>query len=245
MTAGVVVCGGSVHIIRWYMHERSDIRQSILDIVKRERAVSIVRLAELLGVTYEAIRQHMIAMEEEGWIARRVVRSPDHTAADGRPAATYSLTRDGEHRFAKRYDELAAMLVASVVETAGDDALHAVLGAITDARVRQWEPLLRGRTLDRRVELLRGFYVDGDPYMESASEGEDVALVEHNCPYLDVAMRHPEICSTTVTALARLVGCAVVREERFQNGDGRCRFRFLLDTTVDPSERGFRREPSA
>ncbi|HSN18470.1 MAG TPA: DNA-binding protein, partial [Gammaproteobacteria bacterium] len=58
-------------------------------------------------------------------------------------------------------------------------------------------------------------------------------LVERNCPYLNVAMRMPRLCSVTVSTLIRLLGVRVVREERFQDGHRRCVFRVLADEPMD------------
>ena len=51
------------------------------------------------------------------------------------------------------------------------------------------------------------------------------ALIERNCPFFNVAQKHPAICSVSVNTLERLLGFKVVREQRFHAGDGRCVFR--------------------
>jgi predicted ArsR family transcriptional regulator len=223
------------------MSEAQDLGREILSIMKRERAVAIVPLAERLGVSYEAVRQHLLAMLRDGLVARRVPRPQDGVA--GRPAALYSLTRAGEHHFEKRYDRLAVALVGAITTALDVAAVDRVLGEITDRIVGHWAPRLRARMLERRVEVLRDFYVDGDEFMDIEIDGDRIALVERNCPYLDVALASPRLCSTTVTALSRLLGCQVVRTERFQSGDGRCRFEIALDAGVEEAERGFRAEP--
>jgi predicted ArsR family transcriptional regulator len=69
-------------------------------------------------------------------------------------------------------------------------------------------------------------------------------LVERNCPYLDVALVRPEICSTTVCALRRLTSCEVVRERRFQDGDERCEFHVRTATrSPKRKEPRFEKEP--
>ena len=67
-------------------------------------------------------------------------------------------------------------------------------------------------------------------------------LVEHNCPFLNVALERPVVCSVTVSLLSRLLGFEVVREEKFQAGDGRCAFRVLTDRPRPPDAPPFRRE---
>jgi predicted ArsR family transcriptional regulator len=59
---------------------------------------------------------------------------------------------------------------------------------------------------------------------------------ERNCPFLNVARAHPAICSVSVNTLERLLGFRVIREQRFQAGDGRCVFRVQLDQPRSPGK---------
>ena len=220
----------------------NDPRTRILDIIKRERSVSVVRLSGALDVTYEAIRQHLIQLEQEGVVRRRVPRPVE--GATGRPAAVYSLTNRGDHLFAKRYDDLALRLLTALDERLGAEASEAMLRALTDARVEEHETRTVGRMLERRLETLRAFYLPDDPFMSVLIDDEGPGLVETNCPYLNVAMEHPAICSTSVSALSRLLGYQVVRTERFQEGDRRCVFRVRLDEPIEPEHYGYRQEPA-
>ncbi|HET7705654.1 MAG TPA: hypothetical protein VFM36_06195, partial [Thermoanaerobaculia bacterium] len=70
---------------------------------------------------------------------------------------------------------------------------------------------------------------------------EGYELVELNCPFLNVAMQHPALCSTSVNMMTRVLGRRVVREKRFQDGDGMCVFRVYTDEPV--STNAFEREP--
>jgi predicted ArsR family transcriptional regulator len=108
--------------------------------------------------------------------------------------------------------------------------------------VRAWEPRTRGLNLPERVQALKAVYGDGDPYMEVEKVRGGFRLIERNCPFLNVAMERPALCSVTVSALSRLLGVRVVREERFQHGDGRCVFRVLTGEAADPKQ-GFALEP--
>jgi predicted ArsR family transcriptional regulator len=55
-------------------------------------------------------------------------------------------------------------------------------------------------------------------------------------------MRRPALCSISVNAITRVLGYRVVRDEKFQNGDGRCVFRVLEDQPIDPASWEFRLE---
>ncbi len=84
----------------------------------------------------------------------------------------------------------------------------------------------------QRMQLLRGIYFDNDPYIKVDRDDDGAMLVEHNCPYLNIALEEPRLCSVTLSTLQRLLGVKVERSERFQQGDGRCVFRIREDQPV-------------
>lgn len=213
--------------------QMSEVRRAILGIVKRRGSAAIAELAEYLQVSYEAVRQQITQLHREGWLQKRIDRSPGRPRV-GRPLARYRLTPAGDHLFPKRYDRLAVELLDAVGDVAGPEGLHEVLGALADARVREWLPRLEGLEFEERVQALRGLYQEDDSFV-SVERGEGgLRLVERNCPFLNVATERPILCSLTVTILSRLLGRRVVREERFQNGDGRCSFRILDERPEEP-----------
>lgn len=65
--------------------------------------------------------------------------------------------------------------------------------------------------------------------------------MELNCPFLNVALQYPALCSTSVNMMSRVLDRRVVREKRFQDGDGMCVFRVYANDVV--STNGFEREP--
>ena len=205
-------------------------RQMILRALKNDGPATIAELASRLEMTREAIRQHLLQLEYEGWIGRNLKRDPGH--GGGRPSTSYNLTSLGDHLFPKHYDSLTVEVLDTVADQLGPEALTQVLSMMTEARVRQWETRLKGLSLAERLEALKEIYLEDDSFMEVDLSGGDPYLIERNCPFLNVAKRRPILCSVTVSVLTRLLGYRVIRQERFQNGDGRCAFRVLLNEPI-------------
>ncbi|HLW75230.1 MAG TPA: helix-turn-helix domain-containing protein [Gammaproteobacteria bacterium] len=207
-----------------------DSRRAVLQHLKREGAATAGELAERLGMTREGARQWLQVLESEGAVARTALRE---TGDAGRPAVSFALTPEGEHLFAKNYDKLAVSLVDAVADQLGQEALIKLLAALTEQQVKEWEPKLAGKSLPERIKALKGIYFEEDPHTSVRKDARGYVLVERNCPYLNVALRRPHLCSVTVSTLTRLLGVRVVREARFQDGDRRCVFRVLEHQPVD------------
>lgn len=207
----------------------SDSRRAILGFIKHKGGATAAEVAEHMQITREGARQQLQALEQEGWIAA----APESRSGVGRPAMRFQITPAGDHLFPKNYDALSLTLVDTVANQLGEEALTVLLKALTDQQVKRWESRLQGKSLPERIRLLKGIYFEDDPYISVKKDTRGYTLVERNCPYLNVAMRMPRLCSVTVSTLIRLLGVRVVREERFQDGHRRCVFRVLADEPMD------------
>ena len=216
----------------------SSLRRGIVMAIKQSGPRAIDQLAQEMEVTYEAVRQQIWQLQNEGWITKGEPES--RSGKLGRPRKVFRLTPDGDHLFTKNYADLAVEIVDTMASELAPDALRTVLAALTEARVQRWLPIMSGKSLPERLEALREIYHAEDPFtvVESTEDGV-LRLVERNCPFLDVARRRPALCSVTVSTLQRLLGYKVTREQTFQNGDGCCAFRVLTDQPVNSETTGF------
>jgi predicted ArsR family transcriptional regulator len=215
------------------IEQLSETRQSILLAIKRSGPITILDLAFKLKMTREAVRLQLLQLENEGWIEKKTRRDSGYDG--GRPSMYYNLTAEGEHLFPKHYDSLTVEVLDTVAAQLGSEAFHQILTTMTQARIREWEPRLQGLNLEERIEELKAIYLNEDAYMEVDTSNNRIRLVERNCPFLNVAKRRPILCNVTVSMLTYLLGYRVVREESFQQGDGKCAFRVMLDQPVDKS----------
>jgi predicted ArsR family transcriptional regulator len=200
----------------------------------------MAKLASRLKVTKEAIRQQLALLDQEGWIKKEPAGKPE--GRSGRPTLRYAITAAGDHVFPKAYDALAVELLETVGEKLGPAALRKLLEAFTENRVKNWAPLLKGKTLEEKLKALRELYLAKDPFTSVEKTPEGYRLIENNCPFLNVASRQPALCSVSVSMLTRLLGVQVTREEKFQSGDGRCVFLVRKNKPVDPSKALFQLE---
>jgi len=207
-----------------------DTRQAMLSYIKHKGSATASEIAGHMHITREGARQQLQTLEREGWIAR--AQRPRSEKA-GRPAVAFAITAAGDHLFPKNYDNLSLTLVDAVADRLGEKALDTLLTDVTDQQVKHWEPKLAGKSLPERIKSLKDLYYEDDPYTSMKKDGRDYVLVERNCPFLNVAMKRPRLCSVTISTLTRLLGVRVVREERFQDGHRRCVFRILADEPVD------------
>jgi predicted ArsR family transcriptional regulator len=72
----------------------SEPRRRIIGLIKNTGTSTISELAGSLDISGEAVRQHLVQLEKEGWVTRF-----SENNGVGRPLWEYRLTTAGEHLF--------------------------------------------------------------------------------------------------------------------------------------------------
>lgn len=213
------------------MDNLPEVRQRILANLKETNGATTAEVADHLSITYEAVRQHLTTLENDGLITKSVRRN--RSGEPGRPAREFQLTERGEDLFPKAYDELAVEMIDTIGRDLGPEALRRMLASFADTRVSRWKSEMEGLDLEERLEVLQDLYVPADPHTSVEADDGELLLIERNCPFLNVAKKRPALCSVTISTLQRLLGHHVERIEKFQAGDGRCVFRVRTDMPLD------------
>ena len=109
------------------MHDRffESTRGKIVGALRERHAASAFDLAELFGLSPNAIRQQLVVLERDGLIAGRSVRR-----GKTKPTVEYSLTPEAERYFPQRYDKMLNAVLREIRSAGGDDAVKAVFERI-------------------------------------------------------------------------------------------------------------------
>ena len=195
-------------------------RGKIVTALRRRHSASAVDLAEAFGLSTNAVRQQLLALERDGYVVERSVRR-----GPTKPTLEYSLTPAAETLFPQRYDKMLNAVLAEVRESFGAGALETVLGKLGERAAEKFRgkitaPDVKGRVYELAA-LLRENGVDAD-VVETAAGG--IELREHNCPYGQTVGEHPEVCSIIHTVLHAAVSNDTRQVESIATGGDACRF---------------------
>ena len=206
-----------------------DTRSALLDALleNKQHGLTLEQLATHLGVSRNAVRQHVTALERDGLVTAQGMR-----AGSRRPSRTYGLTESGAEEFPRRYDLLALSLLEALRDTVGDETTETVLNALVDKVAARWLPALErlepGTRAAEVVQLMNklGYHARGVTGAGSASGIEAV-----NCVYHRVARETRIVCRFDERLLSRLLGETVSLTSCMAEGDGSCVFAQLVAAT--------------
>jgi predicted ArsR family transcriptional regulator len=191
-------------------------RRETLEAVRRGHA-TVTALAEALGVTDNAVRLHLAALERDGLIARRgAVRS----GRPGQPAVEYSLTPAGEETLSAAYAPALAAVVTSLTRRLDVRAARALLA---DAGSRMAGPPHSEGTLRQRADDCAALLESLGGAVDVRPGRHAVTLVGHGCPLSTAVRAEPATCTLVESLLERRCGVRV--RQRCTHGEHpACRF---------------------
>src|SRR5215204_2504360 len=154
-------------------------RRAITKLLKTEGPIDSAQLAERLGLTAMAVRQHLYVLQREG-----LVTAEERPVPIGRPAKFWRLTREADHLFPEAYAELSVALIDSVKDAFGDEGLERVLTSRCARQRMDYGKRIRlGDPLERKLEELAKVRTEEGYMAEVRAEGEGrYLLIENHCP---------------------------------------------------------------
>lgn len=180
-------------------------RRNILLLLKKRGEAGAREIADALGITVSAVRQHMAGLLGAGLVTHREDRR-----GPGRPAFRFSLAATGEALFPRFYSELTNELL-EYAEDEDPGLLDKVFERRRRRRVEDARKRLAGKPFAERVAELTAI-LDADGYLADVERRPDGSylVTEHNCAILGVAQRYGLACSTEIEFLREALPDAVV-----------------------------------
>ena len=205
----------------------STAKQRVLEHLKRSDGATAAEVADALGITEAAVRQHIDALVERGLVERREL--PRSRAGRGRSPMEWVLTPEAGSQFADRHGQLTVELLDAIRGALGTDGLDRVIDSRAEHQLEAYRtvvPAAGTATLEKRVRALaRQRTAEG--YMADAHrEGDGVVLVEHHCPICTAATACPGFCRSELELFRDTLGpdVTVERTAHLLAGDVRCAY---------------------
>jgi predicted ArsR family transcriptional regulator len=192
----------------------------ILELLRRRQSASAETISSELGVTPNAVRQHLTNLERDGY-----VQSIPQKNKRGRPALMFSLTERADQAFPKRYGQLATMVLTEIQDMGGPDALDEVFRRVALRHAGAIAGDLEGLGFDEKLDRLVGWIARAGTLADQEElSGGTVRVTIHNCPFRTTALKFPQVCTITPHLLTNLLEASVSQESSIHRRDPHCSF---------------------
>lgn len=203
--------------------QASKSRRRIQHLLKLNGALEASRLAEELGISAMAVRQHLYALQDEGLITHELEARPK-----GRPAKLWKLTADADRIFPDAHAELTVGLLQAMQGVFGEDGMDRLLEARRDQQASHYRNCLAGAPdLPAQLEALKqtrsneGYMAD----WEQTADGEFI-FIENHCPICAAARHCQGLCALELDVFRTVLGedVQVDRIDHIIQGARRCAY---------------------
>lgn len=184
----------------------SPAQRKVLIALKKQGEASADDLAESLGISSSAVRQHLSGLRSAGYVAHRPARG-----RPGRPVDLYHSTDDGDALFAPNTGALTLELLEDL-EAEDPELVGRVFQRRERRRAERFRTELDGLDLPAQLARLTEL-LDQEGYLtqwEAVDDGSYV-LAFNNCAIWNVAERYVQACSTELDFLRHVFSGAKVK----------------------------------
>lgn len=184
---------------------------------------TVDELAQALGVTHNAVRLHLQALERDGLVRLAGTRRSDGA---GKPAHVYEMVPGADVRFSRAYAPMLGAILESMTGALDPDVVEQILRTAGRAIAIEMAPALE-RVSDDPIERVTRLVTDLGGQVQVERKNGKAVLRGCGCMFGAVTGQHPVMCRAVETVLSEVTGTRV-REECERGGSPSCRFTITL-----------------
>ncbi|MBS3964800.1 MAG: HTH domain-containing protein [Methylomonas sp.] len=189
-----------------------------------ESGLSIDELAAKLGISRNAVKQHLVVLEK-----RQQVFEAHLSNTGGRPARIYALTQDGIQQFPKQYAWFCNLLLDELAADLYPDAFERLMWNMGVKLATSLLPQFTGLTAIQKQQALVELMQNLGYHAELRHEDGQAVIRASHCVYHDLALKHPALCQFDKALMATLLNAPVAQTHCMARKDCDCRFNLGKD----------------
>ena len=200
-------------------------RDKILQTLLKRPKSTINDLAEAVGINPISVRHHLTNLQMEG-----LVESQEERHGVGRPRLVYVLTSEGMERFPTRYLRFTNRLITQMKETMPGPMISKLFGQIADDLVSEYANDIKGLSMEERLDFVKELLAQEGFTVEWEKKGTQYQIHEISCPYYQIGVAHPEVCTVDQTLISKMLALPASKVQCILDGGTHCTY--VVQTAV-------------
>ena len=194
-------------------------KDKILQTLLRHPRITINELAEAVDINPISVRHHLTNLQMDGLIEAEEVRH-----GVGRPRLVYSLTQDGMERFPTKYLRLTTRLLAQMKETMPAPVVARLFNQIAEDLASEYSSQIQGLSMEERLEFVKELLAQEGFTVEWEKKGSEYQIHEISCPYYQIGVAHPEVCTVDQTLISKMLALPANKVQCILDGGSHCTY---------------------
>lgn len=194
-------------------------RDRITQTLLRQPRRTIIELAEAVGINPISVRHHLTNLQVEG-----LVMSQEERHGVGRPRLVYMLTEAGMEKFPTRYLRLTMRLLAQMKETMPGPLVRELFSQVADELASEYTDQVKDLTMEQRLEVVKAMLAEEGFTVEWERKGEEYQIHEISCPYYQIGVSHPEVCTVDQAVISKMLAVPAEKVQCILSGGAHCTY---------------------
>ncbi len=194
-------------------------RDRILQTLQRRPRSSITDLAEAVGINPISVRHHLNNLQAEG-----LIEAEEERHGVGRPRLVYSLTETGQERFPTRYLRLTSRLLDQLKESLPEPMVSKLFLQMAEDMAGDYADQMKDLPMEERLDFMKSLLAEEGFNVEWERSGSEYRIHEITCPYLQIGMSHPEVCTVDQTLISKILAVPANKVKCILSGDSHCTY---------------------
>ncbi len=199
-------------------------QRAVLEHLKVNGPALAADIAEALGITAMAVRQHLYALEDLGLVE---FAEPEKSGGRGRPSRRWQLREAAGSYFADAHADLTVELIANIREVFGERGLQKLIERRTDQQSHDYRKELAGAaTLKEKVRRLARLRTEAGYLAGFEATTDGFILFENHCPVCKAARACTGLCRQELEVFQAALGpgVSIARTDHILAGARRCAY---------------------
>ena len=201
-------------------------KDRILQTLLRHPRITINEIAQAVGINAISVRHHLSNLEKEGLISAEEERH-----GVGRPRLAYSLTEDGMEKFPTKYLRLTTRLLAQMKETMPAPAVAQLFNQVAEDMAKEYSEQMKGLSMEERLDFVKDMLAQEGFTVEWEKKGKEYQIHEISCPYYQIGIAHPEVCTVDQTIISKMLALPASKVQCILDGGAFCTYVVQPTTT--------------
>ena len=194
-------------------------KDKILQTLLRKPKITINELAEAVGINPISVRHHLTNLQMEGLVA-----ADEERHGVGRPRLVYSLTEDGMEKFPTKYLRLTTRLLTQMKESMPAPVVAKLFNQIAEDLASEYASQIKDMSMEERLEFVATMLAQEGFTVEWEKKGTDYQIHEISCPYYQIGVAHPEVCTVDQTLISKMLALPASKVQCILDGGSQCTY---------------------
>jgi predicted ArsR family transcriptional regulator len=194
-------------------------KDKILQTLLRKPKITINDIAEAVEINPISVRHHLSNLEKEG-----LIMAEEERHGVGRPRLVYSLTEDGMERFPTKYLRLTTRLLTQMKESMPAPVVAKLFNQIAEDLANEYSSQIKDMNMEERLDFVKTMLAQEGFTVEWEKKGAQYQIHEISCPYYQIGIAHPEVCTVDQTLISKMLALPASKVQCILDGGAHCTY---------------------